>query len=334
LDAPTRAKALDAIHESATSQSRLVGDLLDVSRAINGKLRIDKQQVGIHELLTGVIEAAKPAAAARGVTLGHQLTGSTPFVVGDINRLRQIFRNLVGNAIACTPAGGRVTIETHVRNAMLEVAIVDNGRGIAPALLPHLFEPFRQAVDAPEGGLGLGLAVASQLVTLHGGTIVAESPGLGHGATFRVTVPRAPDGQRPVETVAKAARLGGINVLVVDDDARVLEALRLLLERAGAVVSTARSADAGYRTAERVLPDLVLSDLAMPDGDGCSMMRKIRAHETTGRRVPAVAMTAHVADINRQDALSSGFDRYVTKPLDIDQLITTIARLVPVAARE
>jgi len=327
LDPATRAKALDAIHESASSQSRLVADLLDVSRAINGKLHIDRNPVAIDEVVVAVVDSARPTAEQRHIEMVCELD-ARHHVLGDANRLRQIFANLIANAIKCSDPGGTVTVRGRSRDATIEIAIEDTGRGISAELLPHLFEPFRQASGVHDGGLGLGLAITSQLVTLHGGTVVASSAGLGKGATFRVTLPLAAK-QRAFVSPPSRQRLGGVHVLVVDDDHRVLEALQLLLERAGAVVETASSADAGYGAVERAVPDVVLSDLSMPDEDGYSLMRRIRERERGVRRVPAVAMTAHVADSNRHDALAAGFDRYVAKPLDIDQLITTIAHLVP-----
>ena len=328
LDPATRAKALDAIHESASSQSRLVADLLDVSRAINGKLHIDKKPVAIDEVIAAVVDSIRPTAEQRRVVLACDLD-ARHHVLGDANRLRQIVANLISNAIKCSDDGGIVTVRGRRRDASVEISIEDLGRGISAELLPHLFEPFRQASGVHDGGLGLGLAITSQLVTLHGGTIVASSAGLGKGATFRVRLPLAA-AQGAFVSAPNRPRLGGVHVLVVDDDHRVLEALQLLLERAGAVVETASSAAAGYGAIERAVPDVVLSDLSMPDGDGCSLMRRIREGERGVRRVPAVAMTAHVADVNRQDALAAGFDRYVAKPLDIDHLISTIAHLVPV----
>ena len=328
LDDATRKRALDAIRESATAQSHLVGDLLDVSRAINGKLHVERKPVAIDEVLAASVEAAVPQAAARKVDLRSELFTSHQRVLGDANRLRQVFENLLTNAIRSTDAGGSITVRSSMRDGVIVIAVEDTGRGISPELLQHLFEPFRQGQEPhAEGGLGLGLAVAKQLVTLHGGSLSAQSPGIGRGATFTVGLPIA---SRAVASPVTPARqlLGGVHVLVVDDDPRVLEALQLLLERAGAVVATAGSAAAGYGAAERASFDVVLSDLAMPGGDGCSMMKKIRSHETNVR-VPAIAMTAHVAEGNRRDALSAGFDRYLTKPLDVDLLISTIASLVP-----
>ena len=327
LDDAPRKRALDAIHESATAQSHLVGDLLDVSRAINGKLHVDRKPVAIDAVLTASVEAAAPRAAARAVDLRCELTVGQERVLGDEHRLRQVFENLLTNAIRSTDAGGGITVRSTMRDGTIAIAVEDTGCGIAAELLPHLFEPFRQGQEPhAEGGLGLGLAVAKQLVALHGGSLTAQSAGAGRGATFTVGLPlatRAEVGPTP----AARSRLGGVHVLVVDDDPRVLEALQLLLERAGAVVETAASAEAGYGAAQHASFDVVLSDLAMPNGDGCSMMKKIRSNERTSH-VPAIAMTAHVAEGNRRDAQSAGFDRYLTKPLDVDVLISAIASLV------
>jgi signal transduction histidine kinase/CheY-like chemotaxis protein len=329
IDEMTRARALEAIHESATTQSWLVGDLLEVSRAINGKLRVDRNPVLVDDILRAVVEEHQPIAAAKQVAFVLDLAGEPEHVLGDASRLRQVFANLITNALNVSPTDGVITIARRRRGTYVDIRVTDAGRGIAPDLLPHLFEPFRQGTDTPEGGLGLGLAIAHQLVRLHHGTLSATSDGLDRGATFVVHLPRAtiaPTAQRA--TTRTRSRLEGVRVLVVDDDPRLLEALQILLQGAGALVDTARSAEAGCGAVARSTPDVVLSDLAMPDGDGCSMMRRIRASEAGVRRVPAVAMTAHIADANRHDALAAGFDRYLTKPLDVDHLINTLAGLV------
>ena len=325
IDLETKTRALDAIHESASSQSTLVGDLLDISRAMTGKLHIDRHSLAIDELVETVIANVRPLAGSR--TIDVDLGDGLCHVLGDAIRLRQVFTNLVENAIKCTGPNDRIQVRVSRTASAVEIVVEDNGRGIAPDVLPTLFEPFRQVAPGA-GGLGLGLAITSQLVILHGGQVTAASAGLGRGATFRVSLPITTV-PRTVAASTKGSRLGGVRVLVVDDDRRVLDALQLLLERAGATVETAKSADDGIRTIERAAPDVVLSDIAMPDGDGCTMMRTIREREAGVRRVPAVAMTAHVGDGSVSDALAAGFDRYITKPLDIEQLISTLARLVP-----
>ena len=329
ISAATRARALDAIHESAMAQSRLVGDLLDVSRAITGKLHVEHQPVAIADVIRAVFETATPSASSRQVTLAYEPDGAGGFVIGDAARLRQVFANLVTNALNCTGPGGRIVVSQRRTDTALEIVVADTGRGIEPDLLPHLFEPFRQGRDAAAGGLGLGLAIAHQLVTLHDGSITAASEGKGRGARFTVTLPIAQAPTSPRTSTRSPARLAGVRVLVVEDDPRVLDAIQIILVSAGAAVETASTAAAAVDAVDRARPDVVLGDLAMPDGDGCSMMRRIRARDTNARRIPAIAMTAHVAETNRRAALDAGFDRYLTKPLDVDQLITTLASLVP-----
>ena len=320
-----RTRALDAIRDSATTGARLVADLLDISRAINGKLRVERHPVELAEVFSAALETARALAGFR--ELNSNLEAAREPVLGDATRLRQVFTNILANAIKNTGASGRVEVVGRRFDEHVEISIADNGRGIAPDLLPHVFEPFRQAEPGKEGGLGLGLAIASQLVALHGGSLTASSEGLGRGATFTVRLPIAKSAAADVHPVSRPT-LAGVHVLVIDDDQRVLGALKLLLEQAGAIVDTAESGDAALGALEQAVPDVVLSDLTMPGSDGCSTIRKLRRREPAARRVPAVAMTSHVTDSTRHDAIAAGFDRYLTKPLDIDHLISTIATLV------
>jgi signal transduction histidine kinase/ActR/RegA family two-component response regulator len=330
-DGEIRVRALDAIRQSAMTQAQLVADLLDVARAVSGKLRVDLRAVQIGHILIEAIEAAEPLAAARQQSLVRHIDDGLGQVAGDAHRLRQIFDNLLANAVKFTEKHGRIGVFARRENTKIVIEFSDTGRGITPDFLPHVFEPFSQADDAMTrsgGGLGLGLAIAHQLAGSHGGTLVADSLGEDRGATFTVTLPALAQQPRTAKPSLPAPRLSGMQLLIVDDDPRVRDALQLLLERAGAVVVTAASADAGLGEMERSLPDVVLSDIAMPGEDGYSFVRRLRQAQGKASSVPAVAITAHVTDGDRKRALEAGFDFYLTKPLNIDHLISTIARLV------
>jgi len=321
-----RDRALDAIHESATTQSLLVADLLDVSRAISGKLHLELGTLGIKRVLMLAIESARPSAAQYGIELAIDIAPDVGDVRGDASRLQQIFTNLLSNAIRCTPAGGRVQVRAWHADATVQIEVRDTGRGIAPELLPHLFAPFIQGEHAREG-LGLGLAISRQLAELHGGSLVAESAGVGKGATFTLRLPRARTSSKRRASSRSETQLGGINVLVVDDDDDLLDALTVLLQRAGANVETATNADAGFLAAARGNADIVLSDLAMANDDGCNLVRRLRQTNAL-QELPAIAITSLTAERDRRRALEAGFDHYFTKPLDVDQLVDAIARLV------
>ena len=325
IDAETRVRALDAIHESATGQALLVADLLDVSRATNGKLHIDRRSTDIARVLSLAIENARPVANARDLEIVSHLEPNLGAVLGDSRRLRQVFDNLLSNAIKCTPKG-RITVYARQAEGSITIDVHDTGRGISHEFLPHVFEPFRQGDESEPDGLGLGLAIARQLVELHGGMLSASSEGLGRGTTFTVTLPhivaRVQD-----ETLAMPT-ITGIRVLVVDDDPKILEAIEILLRSVGAVVCAELTAAAAYAALQRGNIDVVLSDIAMPGEDGYHFVRRIRRTNGTMRSVPAIAITAHASEQDRQRALDAGFDRYLTKPLDVGLLVSNIAQLV------
>lgn len=326
VDSATRASALDAIHESANGQALLVADLLDVSRAINGKLHIDRRLTSIARVLTLAIETARPHAAARGLEIVSQLDPTLGDVLGDSRRLRQILDNLLSNAIKCTERG-RITVRARQSDDSITIDLRDTGRGIAPAFLPHVFDPFRQANEGgPGDGLGLGLGIARQLVELHGGTLSASSEGLGHGAELTVILPRARTSARTM--TSSQPLIASARVLIVDDDTRMAEALQLLLQSLGAIVTTAQSAATAFPVLLLGDIDIVLSDIGMAGEDGYSFVQRIRATSGGLQSIPAIAITARVADDTRQRAFAAGFDRYLTKPIDIGLLVSEIADLV------
>jgi signal transduction histidine kinase/ActR/RegA family two-component response regulator len=329
-DPATRAQALDAIRQSALAQSRLVGDLLDVARAVSGKLYVDMRPVAVGELITGALEAALPAALAKGILLSHKVTRSA-VVAGDVARLRQVLDNLLANAIKFTDRGGRVMLATRREDSMLIIDVQDTGRGIAPEFLERIFEPFHQAEDAltrRHGGLGLGLAIARQLVQLHGGTLVATSAGAGRGATMTIRLPlsrRRARAESPRPGVRPTSALEHKRVLVIDDDTRVRDALVLLLQCAGATVDAAQSAAAARSVLERAVPDVIVCDIAMPVEDGYSFIRSLRA---AGNQTPAIALTAHALEADAQRAAAAGFDLHLAKPVSFDRLVTSIGSVL------
>jgi signal transduction histidine kinase len=319
--------AIDAIHQSAETQARLVGDLLDVSRAISGKLHIDLSAVDVDGVLVDAIAAITPIAAAKGIVIERHPGSRVGAVNGDRTRVRQILDNLLTNAVKFTPAPGHVLVAATRDTDSVTIDIADSGRGITADFLPKIFEPFSQSDDAltrHAGGLGLGLAISRQLATLHQGTLTARSLGADRGSTFTLTLPCS---HRPavVQVPSTSQALTQIRVLVVDDDPRVRDALALLLDRAGAVVVTADSAaNARVRIAHEA-PHALVCDLAMPDEDGYSLLRELRA---AGSTIPAIALTAHASLADVQRARAAGFEMHLAKPVDFAKLVENIDQLV------
>jgi hypothetical protein len=327
-DPGLRARALDAIHQSATTQERLVADLLDVSRAISGKLHVELRPLEIARLIDEALVALAPSIAHKRHQLVLRIDPDLGAVLADANRLRQVLDNLLSNAVKFTEPGGTISIAARRTFEVIVIEVSDTGCGIALEFLARAFEPFSQADETMtrgETGLGLGLAISYELVNAQGGTLAVSSRGPGHGATFTITLPaivRTADTDRV--TARSLPRLDGVQLLLVDDDPRVLEALQVLLQRAGAAVDTAESASAARGAMERAMPDVVLADIAMPGEDGYSFVRRLR--QGAASTIPAVAITAHVNAGDR--ALAAGFDLFITKPVNVDQLISKIARLV------
>ena len=341
LDAPTTARALEAIERNARVQKQLVEDLLDISRIITGRMRLDVRPVELAPVVQAAIEAVSPAAEARSVRLETALDPDASVVVGDADRLQQVAWNLLSNAIKFTPEGGRVDVRLARRGAHVELSVADTGRGIAAELLPHVFERFWQA-DATStrrhGGLGLGLAIVRHLVELHGGSVAVESAGEGRGTTFRVTLPRL--AARAGDAAAERAepegggdavaypRLEGLRVLVVDDEPDTAEMLRTLLAECGAEVRMALSAAEALRIVDGWTPSVLLSDIAMPDQDGYALIERIRALDPArGGRVPAIALTAYARNEDRVKATAAGFQVHLPKPVEPAELLAAVARL-------
>jgi PAS domain S-box-containing protein len=338
-------RAFETIERNARAQSQLIDDLLDVSRIITGKLRIDVRPVDPNSFIEAAVEAVRPAAEAKGVRVQKVLDTGVVTVSGDPVRLQQVVWNLLSNAIKFTPKGGRVQVRLERVNSHVEIAVSDNGLGIAPDFLPHVFDRFRQAdqrTTRQHGGLGLGLSIVRHLVELHGGTVRAESAGEGHGTTFTVLLPVAPVYQAEVEggRVHPAARdtlpsyecvdrLDGLKVLVVDDETDTRELLKVGLGRCGAEVTAASSTAEALEAIEAAMPDLLISDIGMPEADGYELLRRVRQLPAeAGGRVPAIALTAYARVDDRMQALRAGYQMHVPKPVELAELVAVAASLV------
>jgi len=338
------ADALDTIDRNARAQTRLIDDLLDVSRIISGKLSLAIEPTDMAEVVGAAVTALRPAAEAKQISLDVDIASPVAPTLGDASRLQQVVWNLLANALKFTPSRGNVEVRLRPVRDGLELTIRDDGQGIAVEALPLIFDRFNQAESSftrSHGGLGLGLAIVRHLVDLHGGRVSAESAGPGKGATFRVFVPAMQgsvnassprkDSWRPAPS---GSVLSGLRVLLVDDEADGREATAMLLSREGAVVETAESAREALSALDRAVPDILLSDIGMPEEDGLSLLRKVRARASAGGGgVPAVAITAYARAEDRAQSLLAGFDGYVTKPVDPTELIAVIAQLTGKSAR-
>ena len=341
LDADTLAKAVDTIDRNAALQAQLIDDLLDISRIASGKLRLELRPIDLRSVIESAVETVRGAAEDKGLTLARALDPDVGRVMGDATRLQQVLWNLLTNSLKFTPPGGRIEIILRRRGAHAELAVRDTGQGIAPALLPRIFDRFRQgdsSTTRPQGGLGLGLAIARQLVELHGGAIKAESPGEGGGTTVLVTLPIArAGGEEPAGLDARPEianlpiALSGLHVLFVDDDADAREASAMSLSRAGATVVTAGSVAEAMRELERHWPDILVSDIGMPGEDGVSLIGRLRRIEISrGRaRTPAIALTAYASEDDAARILAAGYQVHVAKPVEPLRLVEILSRARP-----
>jgi signal transduction histidine kinase/ActR/RegA family two-component response regulator len=335
------ARALETIQRNAQAQAQLIDDLLDVSRIVSGKLRLDIAPIDLLSVAELAIETVRPSADDKGVRLSSVVEPGLKTVLGDQARLQQVVWNLLANAVKFTPRGGEVKVRLQRVDATIEVSIEDSGQGIAGAFLPHVFDRFRQAdasIARNYGGLGLGLAIVRHLVELHGGTIEAFSAGAGEGSTFVVRIPAAPRGRRAEASAASDRSPGvaldcpkelvGLRILVVDDEPDARELLVFLLERCDAVVTEAASAAEALELVRTTLPDVIVSDIGMPGEDGISLIRKIRAlAPAEGGRTPAVALTAYARVEDRTRVMVAGFDMHVPKPVQPAELLVVLASL-------
>jgi signal transduction histidine kinase/ActR/RegA family two-component response regulator len=337
-DPQALARAADTIDRNAVLQSRLVDDLLDVSRIVSGQLRLTIEWVALEPIVEAAVETVRPAALNKAVALIQDLGPGVGSVRGDAIRLQQVVWNLLANAVRFTPAGGRVEVRLRPVGGEAELSVTDSGRGIAAGLLPHVFDRFRQGesgTNRSHGGLGLGLSLARQLVELHGGTIEAASRGPGRGATFTVRLPVARAAPAPAPPASgsgangSARSLEHVRVLVVDDDAETREVMAVALGREGAIVTTAPSVGEAVAIIERGWPDVLLSDIGMPGEDGYDLIRKVRHLEAIGgRHLPAIALTGYAANDDRRRVLEAGFEAHVAKPVPAATMAPLIASLL------
>ncbi|MDQ4123710.1 MAG: ATP-binding protein [Acidobacteriota bacterium] len=339
-------KAIETIERNSRSQAQLVEDLLDVTRIVSGKLRLNIKPVELTSVVETAIDTVRPAAEARSVEIEKHFDELPALVSGDPERLQQIVWNLLSNAIKFTPKGGRVTVRLERAESAAQISVADTGKGIEPEFLPYVFERFRQAdgtTTRKHGGLGLGLAIVKHLVELHGGTISAESEGVGKGAVFTVRLPlralaetsaRYENGAASVLNLNLATSddlsidLQGLRIVVVDDEKDARELLRSLLTTYGAEVTLCSSAREAFEAVRRENPDLLVSDIGMPNEDGYSLIAKIRRlPETEGGKTPAIALTAFARIEDRIRALSEGFQMFVPKPVEPNELVAAIRSL-------
>jgi PAS domain S-box-containing protein len=337
-------RGLEILERNATALNQIVEDVLDISRIVSGKLRLDVQPVELPLVVHNAVATVQPAADAKGVRLQTVVDPRVGPVSGDADRLQQVVWNLVSNAVKFTPKGGRVQVRLEAVNSHIEIVISDTGIGIQPDFLPYVFERFRQAdsgTTRQTGGLGLGLSIVRNIVEMHGGSVRASSEGQGFGATFRVRLPLMivhPERiTEPVREHPRAERrapltglgdLRGIRVLAIDDEEDALTLLRVVLETAGASVSTLSSADAAFEQLETVQPDVLVVDLGMPNVDGFQFIERLRASKSAARNVPAAALTAFARSEDRTKALRCGFEMHLAKPVDPGELVASVATLV------
>jgi PAS domain S-box-containing protein len=343
---PELCQGLQVINRNARAQRQLIEDLLDMSRILSGKMRLEVAPVLLGQVIGTAIETVAPAAEARGVSLISDVRSCEDPLPADADRLQQIVWNLLSNAVKFTPAGGQVCIRAETGDGEAQISVLDTGQRMTPEFVPHVFERFRQE-DASStrkaGGLGLGLAIVKHLVELHGGTISAHSEGLGKGSVFTVILPhhqRIPAmlGRSADPALDGAGRdhrpprelLNGVRLLIIDDEADMRGYLHRLLTERGAIVGIAESAAEGLRRAREAKPDVVICDISMPGEDGYSFIRQLRAEgDAMLRATPAAALTAFARAEDRQRALEAGFDEHVSKPVEAVEIVALVRRLHP-----
>jgi len=341
------ARAIETVERNARAQAQLIDDLLDISRIISGKLRLDVTNVDLERLIHAAVETTRPAAEAKSIRLQVLIDPNAGPVSGDAGRLQQVFWNLLNNAVKFTPKSGRVQIRLERVNSHVEFTVSDTGNGIAPEFLPYVFDRFRQADQATtraEGGLGLGLSIVRQIVEMHGGTVSVESEGEGKGSTFSVLLPRlaAVPRHRNIEEERKhpkvsddefvsidcAPELDGLRVLVVDDEADARDLLQEVLEMCGSEVVTTSTAAEALETLRNGKFDVLVSDIGMPNEDGYTLIEKVRLlSDAEGGRTPAIALTAYARVEDRIRALKAGFQAHLPKPVEPVELAAVVASL-------
>ncbi len=343
LDESVAARAIETIRRNAKAQSQIIDDILDVSRIITGNLYLDLQPIELVPVIEAAINVVRPTAEAKGIQIETEFDAQPAMVSGDSNRLQQVVWNLLSNAIKFTPSGGWVRVAVRHADSCIEIRVADNGQGIERDFLPFVFDRFRQADSTTtrrHSGLGLGLAIARHLVEIHGGTVLAESAGVHTGATFTVRLPvacsvttRPRNDTLPLDSEKTIAQcptaLTGLHILLIDDDRDSLEMIAASLTGRDAKITAALSADEAIARIKESRPDVIVSDIAMPGEDGYELLRRVRAlDDDHARLIPAIAISAYAREEDRQRALSSGFQDYLTKPVELAQLIMVVSNLV------
>ncbi|WP_375502253.1 response regulator [uncultured Nostoc sp.] len=323
---------LEIIERNAQLQAQLINDLLDISRILQGKLSLNQMPVDLRAVITAALETVHLAAVAKSLQIETTFSPNARTVIGDAGRLQQVVWNLLSNAVKFTPQGGQITVAFSHTDTHAQIQVTDTGIGINPDFLPYVFEHFRQqdaATTRKFGGLGLGLAIARQIVEMHGGTIAAQSPGDEQGATFTVQIPLAPRLSERPSTELSSGSIGdltNISILVVDDETDSREFVAFVLEQAGAIVTSVASGMEALQAIEQSTPNLIVSDIGMPDMDGYMLLQQIRA-QLPASQVPAIALTAYAGEFDRTQALQAGFQQHLAKPIEPAEIVTTVARL-------
>jgi CheY-like chemotaxis protein/two-component sensor histidine kinase len=353
LDAAQTQMALNTIERNAQLQTQLIDDLLDISRILRGKLTLEQAPVDLGQVIISALETVRLAAESKSLQIQTIISPAVGLVNGDAGRLQQVIWNLLSNAVKFTPKGGRVEIQLEQveeggrggeadekfsvalssQSSYAQIIVTDTGKGINLDFLPYVFEHFRQedgATTRKFGGLGLGLSIVRQIVEMHGGKVSVDSSGEGLGATFTVQLPLAPpSSQLPSQesTVVLIPDLSSIRILVVDDEIDSREFVTFVLEQAGASVTSVSSGIEALQAIEQSMPDLIISDIGMPEMDGYMLLQQTRLLESV-QHIPAIALTAYAGEYDRQQAFQAGFQQHLSKPIDPNALIQTIINLM------
>ncbi|MDP8935791.1 MAG: ATP-binding protein, partial [Cyanobacteriota bacterium] len=332
------ASALASIERNALLQSQLIDDLLDISRILSGKLRLNRMSVDLNMVISAALETVRLAAEAKSLEIQTTFSPGIGMVMGDSGRLQQVIWNLLSNAVKFTPQGGQISVRLTQTGSYAQILVTDTGKGINPDFLPYVFEHFRQedgATTRKFGGLGLGLAIARQIVELHGGKIWVESRGEGQGASFSVELPLLHTANPVAEVAGRAEarsddlHLASVRVLVVDDERDSRDFVAFVAEQAGAKVTAVGSGIEALQLLSTTPFDILLSDIGMPDMDGYMLVRQVRVlPPEQGGQIPAIALTAYAGDFNQKQALAAGFQRHVAKPVEPNELVEAIVTLL------
>jgi CheY-like chemotaxis protein len=350
LSESDRARGIDVIERNAAAQRAIIDELLDISRIVTGKLKLDPRPVELSGVIDGAIDAIRPTAEARNIQIFTAIERNAGLVMGEAVRLQQVIWNLLSNSVKFTPSSGRIDVELKAAGEKLKLTIRDTGEGIDAEFLPHMFERFRQADTSSKrvhGGLGLGLSIVSSLVTMHGGEVQAASDGKGKGATFTVTLPMlsladlegiaevSPEVSAQLLTLRRQQNgselspdlLKGLRVLSVDDQQDTRELITLALARYGAEVKASDSASTALELIKDWKPHVVVSDIGLPGMDGYDFMRRLRELEPDGERIPAIAVTGYAGAIDESKALDAGYEVHLSKPIELNKLVSVIAKI-------